>query len=184
MSVPATGSHATTPRHAGADWNDHHRHLPRLRLSEVRSRPMCLLCPSASNERGSCVRVDAWSGTATFQSGAGIEESANETETRRVQSSPADRIELLSLFAALRAWRGRSRNSVRQFGPPSAPLVAGRTLAVSARCCEVTGGARRLVGDSRPRRGCVERLLFEAMRIPSPCVNKPALASSPPPPPT
>jgi hypothetical protein len=168
MSVPATGSHATTPRHAGADWNDHHRHLPRLRLSEVRSRPMCLLCPSASNERGpsasnergSCVRVDAWSGTATFQSGAGIEESANETETRRVQSSPADRIELLSLFAALRAWRGRSRNSVRQFGPPSAPLVVGRTLAVSARSCEVTGCARRLVGDSRPRRGCVERLLM------------------------
>ena len=46
------------------------------------------------------------------------------------------------------------------------------------RPCEVTPRARKLVGDSRPRRGCVERLLMKAMRS-SLRVEKPAPASSP-----
>ena len=32
------------------------------------------------------------------------------------------------------------------------------------RLCEVAVGVRKLPGDSRPRRGCVERLLLKAMR--------------------
>jgi hypothetical protein len=36
--------------------------------------------------------------------------------------------------------------------------------AISERPCEVAVRALKLVGDSRPRRGCVERLLIKAMR--------------------
>jgi hypothetical protein len=60
MSVPATGSHVMTPD-TGADWNDHHRHLPRLRLSEVRSRPMCAL-----TESGCEVIISPAKGVADF----------------------------------------------------------------------------------------------------------------------
>src|SRR5258705_9616406 len=77
------------------------------------------------------------------------------------------------------SWRCRACGAVRS------RACAGRTLtsrprraAISMRPCEVTPRARKLVGDSRPRRGCVERLLMKAMRS-SLRVEKPAPASSP-----
>jgi len=56
--------------------------------------------------------------------------------------------------------------------------LEAKSAAISMRPCEVTPRARKLVGDSRPRRGCVERLLMKAMRS-SLRVEKPAPASSP-----
>jgi hypothetical protein len=87
---------------------------------------MCLLCPSASNDRGPYVRVDAWSGTATFQSGAGIDESLNEFELAgpikpcsnrlRRRARVGERAQAVDEIAVVKIWP-LPRRGVRVFDP-------------------------------------------------------------------
>ena len=78
---------------------------------------------------------------------------------------PLTRREVASALRHCSQWLGQGGLSMHHepfcmAAPPWIPWCRAELLAVSARSCEVTAGARRLVGDSRPRRGCVERLLI------------------------
>ena len=55
--------------HAGQDGHGHPRHLPRLRLSQVRGRPVCLLPPGTGHARPLRLHVDSCSIPASIQSG-------------------------------------------------------------------------------------------------------------------